>query len=82
MPGERAVEVGWRRCADGELRAGAGMAERERARSEREFEEAVALYLRKRELTRQRAAAASSERVVAPSAAPVSNAPISPGPAV
>lgn len=46
------------------------LAERERARSEREFEDAVALYLKKRELTRQRAAAASSDRVLSPSAAP------------
>jgi hypothetical protein len=38
------------------------LAERERARSEREFEDAVALYLRKRELTRQRSAAGSPDR--------------------
>jgi hypothetical protein len=48
------------------------LAERERARSEREFEDAVALYLRKRELTRQRAAAAASDHVMSPSSAPVS----------
>jgi hypothetical protein len=49
------------------------LAERERARAEREFADAVALYLKKRELTRQRAAAAGSrEHVVSPSVAPAS----------
>jgi hypothetical protein len=44
------------------------LAERERARSEREFEDAVALYLKKRELTRQRTAAAGArDQVISPS---------------
>jgi hypothetical protein len=49
------------------------LAERERAQSEREFEDAVALYLKKREHTRQRAAAGSPARVISPSAGPVSS---------
>lgn len=52
------------------------LAERERARSERELEDAVALYLRKRELARERAAAAARERATSPSSAPTgSSAP-------
>jgi hypothetical protein len=38
------------------------LAERERALSEREFEDSLALYLKKRELTRARSAAESRER--------------------
>lgn len=46
------------------------LAERERVRSERELEDAVALYLRKRELVRQRAA--SDNAAHSPNAAPAS----------
>jgi hypothetical protein len=49
------------------------LAERERARSEREFEDAFALYLKKRELTRQLAAVASRDGMSTPSAAPASS---------
>lgn len=46
------------------------LTERERARAEREFEDSVALYLKKRELTRARAAGASGDRAASPNAAP------------
>lgn len=49
------------------------LAEREKTRAEREFEDAVALYLKKREFTRERSAAASRARAEAPPPAPVSS---------
>lgn len=42
------------------------LAERERAQLEREFEDALALYLKKRELTRQRSAASAHGHTPSP----------------
>jgi len=46
------------------------LAEREKERAEREFENALVLYLKKRELTRERSAAASRTPLDSPSDAP------------
>ncbi|MDF3068794.1 MAG: hypothetical protein K0R38_4395 [Polyangiaceae bacterium] len=48
------------------------LAERESARSQRELEDAVALYLKKRELARERAAAETDDRARSPSLPPAS----------
>lgn len=49
------------------------LAERERAKSEREFDDALALYLKKRELTRARSAAGAHDHVTLPGSAPSSS---------
>jgi hypothetical protein len=49
------------------------LAERERAQSEREFDDALTLYLKKRELTRARSAAGAHDHVTSPSSAPASS---------
>ena len=49
------------------------LAERERAQSEREFDDALALYLKKRELTRARSAAGAHDHVTSPSSPPASS---------
>ncbi|RYZ07347.1 MAG: hypothetical protein EOO73_11865 [Myxococcales bacterium] len=49
------------------------LAEREKTQSERELEDAIALYLKKRELARELAAASARDRASAPSSAPASS---------
>jgi len=56
------------------------LAEREKEQAEREFDNALALYLKKRELTRERSAAGSHDRFNSPSAAPSPASASSPAP--